>query len=104
MNKILFIMFQGSGTNNKHFKPIFNIPVISFINIENPEKPEKIVIDKNWKVDFDNKAKYTEIYFNKKNNPINYTPYIFVNKSHFIYNKKQPANKIIAIIKEHIKE
>ena len=31
-------------------------------------------------------------------NPENYIPIIFTNKTHLIYDKKQPANKIIKYI------
>lgn len=70
---------------SKYLKPTFNIPIFSFINIES-EKDEK----------------YKEINYMKKYNKQNYYEYIFFNKTHYIFNKKREANKIISILKKNI--
>ena len=72
------------------------IPTLSFVNIQNVEKDE-------WSFDFNNKLRLDEIKILKKNNITNYVPFIFKNKTHYIFNKKQPANKIISIIKDNVK-
>lgn len=69
------------------------VPTLSFVNIQEPDEREP---------GFNNKRKLNEIKILKKHNPENYLPYVFKNKTHFIFNKKQPANKIISIIKENL--
>ena len=68
------------------------IKTIAFVNIQKPEKDE-------WSKDFNNKTRLEEIKILKEKNPDNFTAYIFENKTHYIFNKKQPANKIISVIK-----
>ena len=45
-----------------------------------------------------NNNRLNEIEILQKTNPENYIPIIFTNKTHMIYDKKQPANKIIKYI------
>ena len=78
---------------SKHLKIELQVPTISFVNIQKPEKDE-------WAIDFNNKTRLQEVKILSKHNPKNYKAYIFKNKSHYVFNKKQPANKIISIIKK----
>lgn len=72
------------------------IPTLAFINIQEPEKDE-------WSKDFNNKRRLMEAKILKKYNPINYKSIIFKNKTHYIFDKKQPAKIIIDNIKDLIK-
>lgn len=74
---------------------IFSIPVIAFINIQDQEKDE-------WSEDFNNKRRIQEMNILKRKNPLFYIPYIFKNKTHYIFNKKSTANRIINIIGQYI--
>jgi len=78
----------------KHLKIKFKIPVISFINIDDPDKNKKYI---------NNKMKLNEVSILKTENKENFTPIVFTNKSHYIFNKKQTANKIIQNIKQIIR-
>ena len=75
---------------SKKIKLIFKIKTTSFINIDEPAKYS-------WQKDNNNNRLY-EIKILQKMNPENYIPIIFTNKTHLIYDKKQPANKIIKYI------
>lgn len=79
--------------NNLDIK--FIVPIISFINIQEPEKDE-------WSEDFNNKRRLQEMNILKRINPKNYISYIFTNKTHYIFNKKTSTNKIIMIIKKYM--
>lgn len=72
------------------------IKTLSFVNIQKPEKDE-------WSEDFNNKRRSEEVKILKNKNPENYIPYIFTNKTHYIFDKIQPAKKIISSIKLLIK-
>jgi hypothetical protein len=75
--------------------PELLVPTIAFINIQEPEKDE-------WSKDFNNKRRLQEMNILKRINPKNYVPYIFTNKTHYIFNKKIASNKIITIIKKYL--
>ena len=81
--------------NNLNLK--FIVPIIAFINIQEPEKNE-------WSEDFNNKRRLQEIKVLLKINPTNYIPHIVKNKTHYIFNKKSGSNKIIMIIKKYLLE
>lgn len=81
--------------NNLNLK--FIVPIIAFINIQEPEKNE-------WSEDFNNKRRLQEIKVLLKINPTNYIPHILKNKTHYIFNKKSGSNKIIMIIKKYLLE
>lgn len=74
-----------------------SVPTIAFINIQEPEKDEQDEI-------FNNKRRLQEMNILKRINTSNYIPYIFKNKTHYIFNKKSAANKIINIIKNYLSE
>jgi len=75
---------------NKHLDLNLPVKTTSFINIYNPSEYK-------WQKD-NNKNRFNEIKILKKNNPENYTAIIFENKTHMIYDKIQPAKKIIKYI------
>ena len=75
---------------SKKIMQIFTIKTTSFINIYKPPKYK-------WQKD-NNNNRLNEIEILQKTNPENYIPIIFTNKTHMIYDKKQPANKIIKYI------
>lgn len=79
----------------KNLKLRLSVPTIAFINLQEPEKDE-------WSDDFNNKRRIQEMNILKKINPINYIPYIFKNKTHYIFNKKSASNKIITIIEKYL--
>lgn len=78
----------------KYLKLEFSIPVTSFINIETDNKTNLVT--------FQNKTKLEEIELLKKDNPDTFTSIIFTNKTHYIFNKIQPAKQIIKYIKNLI--
>lgn len=73
------------------------VPTIAFINIQKIEKDE-------WSEDFNNKRRIQEMNVLLRTNPTQYIPYIFENMSHYIFNKKSAAKKIIKIIKEFLNQ
>ena len=76
----------------KKLKLSLPIKTLAFVNIQKPEKDEK-------SKDFNNKTRLEEVKILQKLNPENYKAYIFENKNHYIFNKKQPAKEIIKEIK-----
>ena len=80
---------------SQHLKLELPVKTIAFVNIQKPEKDE-------WSKDFNNKRRLEEVKILEKHNPENYEAVIFTNKSHYIFNKIQPAKKIILKIKEII--
>ena len=76
----------------KKLKLSLPIKTLAFVNIQKPEKDEK-------SKDFNNKTRLEEVKILQKLNPENYKAYIFENKNHYIFNKKQPAKEIIKKIK-----
>ena len=80
---------------NKHLDLKLPIKTTSFINIENPEEYK-------WQKD-NNKNRLNEIKILKKLNPDNFSVIIFENKTHMVYDKIQPAKKIIKYIDNLIK-
>jgi len=81
---------------SKKIKLIFKVKTTSFINIDELAKYS-------WQKDNNNNRLY-EIKILQKMNPENYIPIIFINKTHMIYDKKQPANKIIKYITNIIRD
>ena len=80
----------------KKIKCQFYTPTTSFINIYEPTTED-------WQKDNNNNRLY-EAKILQKTNPENYNPIFFLNKSHMVYDKKQPANKIIKYIINIISE
>lgn len=80
---------------NKHLNLKLLVKTTSFINIENPEKYK-------WQKD-NNKNRLNEIKILKKLNPDNFLSIVFENKTHMVYDKIQPAKKIIKYIDNLIK-
>jgi hypothetical protein len=74
-----------------------NVPTLAFVNMQVPEGTE-------WSKDFNNKLRTEEVKILKKHNPENYKAIIFTNKTHYIYDKIQPAKAIIKEIKNIIKK
>jgi hypothetical protein len=68
------------------------VPTTAFVNIQTIEGDE-------WSTEFNNKRRLAEVKILKKNNPSNYKAIIFTNKSHYIFDKIQPAKAIIKVIK-----
>ena len=84
---IYYIIFKFY---NKYLDLELLVKTTSFINIENPEEYK-------WQKD-NNKNRLNEIKILKKLNPDNFSAIIFENKTHMIYDKIQPAKKIIKYI------
>ena len=80
---------------SQHLKLELPVPTLAFVNIQKPEKDE-------WSKDFNNKRRLEEVKIVKKNNPSNYKAIIFTNKTHYIFDKLQPAKAIIKQIKHII--
>ena len=79
----------------KHFNILkLNVPILAFVNMQKPEKDE-------WSETFNNKTRMEDIKILKKHN--NYKAIIFTNKTHYIFDKIQPAKAIIKEIKKIIK-
>lgn len=76
---------------SKHLKLKLSVPTTSFVNIQKPEGKE-------WSKSFNNETRLREIKVLKDYNPTNFNAFIFTNKSHYIFNKIQPAKKIISYI------
>ena len=91
-NTIYYIIFKFY---NRHLDLKLPIKTTSFINIENPEEYK-------WQKD-NNKNRLNEIKILKKLNPDNFSVIIFENKTHMVYDKIQPAKKIIKYIDNLIK-
>ena len=68
------------------------IPTTAFVNMVKIEGSE-------WSEEFNNKRRLAEVKILKKNNPSNYKAIIFTNKTHYIFDKIQPAKAIIKVIK-----
>jgi pimeloyl-ACP methyl ester carboxylesterase len=80
---------------SKHLSLQLSVPTISFINLQQPEKGER-------SSDFNNQRRLQEMHVLQRINPSLYMPYLFYNKSHYIFNKKQPAHKILSIIRSYL--
>lgn len=78
---------------SKYLKLNLSIPTTSFVNIQKPEGSE-------WSKYSNNKTRLRDIKVLKDNNPTNFNAFIFTNKSHYIFNKIQPAKKIINYIND----
>ena len=81
---------------SQHLNLELHAHILAFVNIQEPEKDE-------WSKDFNNKRRLAEIKILKKHNPDNYKAIIFTNKTHYIFDKIQPAKSIIKEIKNIIK-
>ena len=76
---------------SKHLNLKLSVPTTAFVNIQKPEGKE-------WSKSFNNKTRLHDVKVLKDYNPTNFKAFIFINKSHFIFNKIQPAKKIIKYI------
>ena len=102
-NKNIENIFKISNINNiirsefisKHLTLKLPIPTLAFVNIQKPESDER-------SKDFNNKRRLDEIKILKKHNPENYKAIIFTNKTHYIFDKIQPAKEIIKYIQKLI--
>jgi hypothetical protein len=81
---------------SEHLKLELPVPTLSFVNLQEPEKDE-------WSKDFNNKRRLAEVKILEKHNHDNYKAIIFTNKTHYIFDKIQPAKAIIKEIKKIIK-
>jgi hypothetical protein len=96
-------IFKISNINNiirsefisQHLTLKLPIPTLAFVNIQKPEGDE-------WSKDFNNKRRLNEIKILKKYNPENYKAIILKNKTHYVFNKIQPAKEIIKYIQKLI--
>jgi hypothetical protein len=80
--------------NLKRF--IFSVPVLYFVNVQNPEKDE-------WSRDFNNETRLNQVKFlHRLNNATMFQYFVLTNKTHMIFNKKQPCRFIISKIAEKI--
>ena len=66
------------------------------MTVQKPEKDEK-------SKDYNNKTRLEEVKILQKLNPDNFSAIIFENKTHMVYDKIQPAKKIIKYIDNLIK-
>jgi hypothetical protein len=80
---------------SKHLDLQLQVPTLSFVNIQEPERKER-------SKDFNNKRRLNEIKILEKKNPEKYKAIIFTNKTHYIFDKIQPAKAIIKEIKNII--
>ena len=88
-------MLQELKKTKTDLKDILNIYYInSYIN--KPEGDE-------WSKDFNNKLRLEQVKTLEKHNSENYKAIIFINKTHYIFDKIQPAKAIIKEIKKIIK-
>jgi len=78
---------------SKYLNLKLSVPTTSFVNMQNPEKKE-------WSAAFNNETRMRDIKVLKNNNPTNFEAIIFINKGHMIFNKIQPAKKIINYISD----
>jgi hypothetical protein len=83
---------------SQHLKLELPVPTLAFVNIMKPEGDE-------WSKDFNNKRRLEEVKILKKHNKTshNYKAIIFTNKTHYIFDKIQPAKAIIKEINNLIK-
>ena len=80
---------------SKYLKLELPVPTLSFVNMQEPEA-------NSWSKDFNNKRRLAEIKILEKHNHNNYKAIIFTNKTHYIFDKIQPAKTIIKEIKNII--
>ena len=80
---------------SRHLKLELSVSTLSFVNIQEPEKDE-------WNVDFNNERRLKEVQILKEHNPEMYNAFVFINKTHHIFNMIQPAKKIIKEIQRSI--
>ena len=80
---------------SQHLKLKLPVPTLAFMNMQEPEGDS-------WSEEFNNKRRMAEIKILTKHNPDNYKAIIFTNKTHYIFDKIQPAKKIIKEIKNII--
>lgn len=80
---------------SQHLNLELRVPTLAFVNIQKPEGEE-------WSKDFNNKRRIAEVNILKKHNPENYKAIFFVNKTHYIFDKLQPAKDIIKQIRRII--
>ena len=80
---------------SQHLKLKLPVPTLAFVNMQEPEGDS-------WSKDFNNNRRMAEINILKKHNPDNYKAIIFTNKTHYIFDKIQPAKAIIKEIKNII--
>jgi len=81
---------------SKHLKLKLSVPTLSFVNIQKPEGYE-------YPKDFTDNKRIIEVKTLEKLNPENYKAIIFINKTHYVFDKIQPAKAIIKEIKNIIK-
>ena len=82
---------------SKHLKLKLPVPTLAFVNIQKPEGYE-------YPRDFNDNKRIIEVKTLEKLNPENYKAIIFINKTHYIFDKIQPAKEIIKQIKNIIKK
>ena len=80
---------------SQHLKLKLPVPTLAFVNMQEPE-------GSSWSNDFNNNRRMAEIKILEKHNPENYKAIIFTNKTHYIFDKIQPAKAIIKEIKNII--
>ena len=91
LNGYIMVLFMST-----HLKLELPVPTLSFVNIQEPEGDS-------WSNEFNNKRRLAEVKILEKHNPDNYKAIIFTNKTHYIFDKIQPAKAIIKEIKNIIK-
>jgi hypothetical protein len=79
---------------SKYLNQQLSVPTTSFVNIEDPEENNKYS---------NNKMRLLDVKLLQENNPTNIKAFIFINKGHMIFNKIQPAKKIINHINDVVK-
>ena len=89
------IHYKRSAFISKHLNLKLSVPTTSFVNIQKPEGKTSL--------EFNNKTRLHEVKVLKDNNPTNFDAFIFVNKTHYIFNKIQPAKQIINYINNLVK-
>ena len=77
---------------SKNINTKFDVPTTSFVNFQIPTHPKAKLLG------FPENKK-NEIKLLKKYNPDKFKAFTFINKTHKIFDNKQPANKIIKYIK-----
>jgi len=94
---VLFFLIDKGLDINESIEELFINSLIQNKHVS------QIIKSIDWQKNNNNNRLY-EAKILQKTNPENYTPIFLINKSHMVYDKKQPANKIIKYIINIISE
>lgn len=89
---------ERSNFFSKHLNLKLAVDTTAFVNINKPEKKNV------WSKSFNNTTRLEDIKILKKYNPKKYKAFIFVNKTHYIFDQIKPAKQIIKYIKQIVQK